>query len=130
MWLPSQAQVNAASRHVASAIGGAIIVFGLSTKIDVNTVNAIVTATGTLVNDAVVLIGLVSPLAALPGSQWSRVLSFTSGVTTRQASLFQSELDSVARAMSSLQRQPRDTRALRGSVGERRVRRGRRRCAP
>lgn len=64
MWLPSQAQVNASSRHAASFAAGAIMVFGLSTKIDPGTVTSIITATGTLVNDAVILIGLVSPLLA------------------------------------------------------------------
>jgi hypothetical protein len=64
MWLPSQAQVNAACRHIASAVGGAILVFGLSGKIDVNAVNQIITAAGTVVNDVVILIGLVSPMIA------------------------------------------------------------------
>lgn len=70
MWLPSQSQVNAASRNIASAVGGAVLMFGLSTKIDINTVNQIITATGTVVNDLVVLIGLISPiLAALYASR-------------------------------------------------------------
>jgi hypothetical protein len=64
MWLPSQAQVNAASRNIASAVGGAVLMFGLSTKIDINTINQIISATGTLVNDAVVLIGVVGPFVA------------------------------------------------------------------
>lgn len=64
MWLPTQAQVNAATRNVASAVGGAILMFGLSTKIDPGTVNSIITATGTVINDLVVLIGLVGPVVA------------------------------------------------------------------
>jgi hypothetical protein len=64
MWLPTQAQVNAAARHAASFAGGAILVFGLSAKIDVNTINQIIAAAGTVVNDGVVLIGLVTPLLA------------------------------------------------------------------
>lgn len=64
MWLPTQAQVNAASRHAASFAGGAIMVFGLSTKIDVNTVNQVIAATGTAVNDIILLVGLASPLLA------------------------------------------------------------------
>lgn len=62
MNLPTPAQVNAAARHAASFAGGAILMFGLSTKINVDTVNQIIAATGTLVNDAVVLIGLLSPI--------------------------------------------------------------------
>lgn len=64
MWLPTQAQVNAFSRNVASGIGGAVLMFGLSSKIDINTVNAVITAASTVVNDAVVLIGVVGPLIA------------------------------------------------------------------
>lgn len=64
MWLPTQGQVNAATRNIASAVGGAILMFGLSSKINVNAVGQVIAATGTIVNDAVVLIGLVSPLVA------------------------------------------------------------------
>lgn len=64
MWLPTQAQVNAFSRNVASGIGGAVLMFGLSTKIDINTVNSVITAASTVVNDVVVLVGLVSPFIA------------------------------------------------------------------
>lgn len=64
MWLPTQGQVNAFTRNVASGIGGAVLMFGLSTKIDVATVNSIITATGTLVNDLVVLVGIASPFVA------------------------------------------------------------------
>jgi len=64
MWLPSQAQVNAFTRNLASGIGGAVLMFGLSNKIDVNTLNALITGAGTLVNDAVVLIGIASPFIA------------------------------------------------------------------
>lgn len=64
MWLPSQAQVNAFTRNVASGIGGAVLMFGLSTKVDIATVNSIISATGTVVNDIVVLIGVASPFIA------------------------------------------------------------------
>jgi len=60
--LPTQDQVNAAVRHVASFAGGMIVMFGLGTKINPDTLTAIINATGTLVNDAVTLIGLVSPI--------------------------------------------------------------------
>jgi hypothetical protein len=38
--------------------------FGLSTKIDINTVNQVIGAAGTVVNDLVVLIGIASPMVA------------------------------------------------------------------
>lgn len=61
MNLPTQAQINAATRHAASFAAGAIAMFGLSTKLDPNTVQQIINATGTLVNDAILLAGLISP---------------------------------------------------------------------
>lgn len=64
MNLPTQAQVNAATRHAASFAAGAIAMFGISTKIDPQTVVAIINSLGTLTNDAVTLIGLVTPLIA------------------------------------------------------------------
>src|SRR5882762_10959777 len=64
MQLPTQAEVNAASRHVASFAGGAILAFGLSTKIDPDTVKSIITATGNMVNDIILLVGLVAPVVA------------------------------------------------------------------
>lgn len=64
MDLPSAAQVNAAARHVASFAGGAVVMFGLSSKINPDSLNAIINATGTLINDAIVLFGLISPLLA------------------------------------------------------------------
>jgi hypothetical protein len=62
--LPTQAEVNAATRHLASFAGGAILAFGLATKIDPQTVQSIITATGTLVNDAIALAGIVMPVVA------------------------------------------------------------------
>ncbi len=64
MWLPTQGQVNAATRHIASAISGGILVFGLSTKINPDTVNKIISAMGPIINDVVTLIGLVGPIIA------------------------------------------------------------------
>ena len=64
MNLPTQAQVEAAARHLASAAGGAILLFGLSTKFDPTAVGAVINASGTLVNDVIMLIGLVTPIIA------------------------------------------------------------------
>ena len=64
MKLPSQDQVNAATRHLASFAGGAILMFGLGAKITPDTLTAIINATGNLVNDVITLVGIVAPLAA------------------------------------------------------------------
>jgi hypothetical protein len=61
MNLPTQLQVNAATRHAASFAAGAIAMFGLSTKIDPQTAVAIINSGGALVNDGVLFIGLVTP---------------------------------------------------------------------
>jgi len=60
--LPTQAQVNAYTRHAASFAAGMIAMFGLSTKVDPQTVVAIINSLGTLTNDAVTFIGLATPL--------------------------------------------------------------------
>lgn len=64
MWLPTQSQVNAATRNIASAAAGAVLMFGLSTKISPDTVTAIVTAVGTLVGSIVTFLGVVGPIVA------------------------------------------------------------------
>lgn len=61
---PSQAQVNAIARHVASAAAGAVILFGLSTKIDPVAITNIINATGTLANDVILLVGLITPIVS------------------------------------------------------------------
>ena len=62
MKLPTSSEVNAATRHIATFAAGAIAMFGLSTKLDPNTVQAIITATGNLANDAILLAGLIGPM--------------------------------------------------------------------
>jgi hypothetical protein len=64
MNLPTQAQVKAATRHIASAAGGIILMFGLSSKIDPDTLAKIIAQTGTIINDVIILIGLAGPVIA------------------------------------------------------------------
>lgn len=64
MNLPTTNQVTAATRHVASFAAGAIAMFGLSTKINPDQVQVLITNVGTLVSDLVVVIGLVTPMIA------------------------------------------------------------------
>ena len=80
MALPNQDQVNAVARNIASAIGGAVLIFGLSSKISPETITALANTLGDLINDLVTLIGLVSPLvmaylAYKKSSQTSQVQS-------------------------------------------------------
>lgn len=64
MWLPTQAQVNAATRNIASAAAGAVLMFGLSTKINPDTVNTVVTAVGSFVGSVVTFLGVIGPIVA------------------------------------------------------------------
>jgi hypothetical protein len=64
MWLPTQAQVNAFTRHLASGTAGAVLILGLGSKIDTAALTQAIAAAGTVVNDVVVVIGLAAPLIA------------------------------------------------------------------
>ena len=62
MNLPNPNQVNAITRHAGSFAAGAIAMFGLQSKLDPATITAIINSLGTLTNDVIVFIGLVTPL--------------------------------------------------------------------
>jgi hypothetical protein len=62
--LPTSNQVNAATRHAASFAAGAVAMFGLSSKIDPQTLVAIINSAGTLINDGITLVGLATPIVA------------------------------------------------------------------
>lgn len=64
MELPTQAEINAATRHLASGAGGFILAFGLSSKISPDTVQAIINAAGDLVGNLVTIAGLITPVIA------------------------------------------------------------------
>lgn len=70
MWLPTKAQVDAASRHVITAAGVAITIFGLQAKgVDIAQVTEIIQALGSTVNNLVVVAGTMAGLyAALKAS--------------------------------------------------------------
>ncbi len=64
MNLPTNAQVLAATRNAASFAAGAVVMFGLGSKIDPQTVTTLVNALGTLFSDAITVIGLATPIIA------------------------------------------------------------------
>jgi hypothetical protein len=65
MPLPTQAQVNTAGRYAGTVIGTAFAIFGLEAKgISLDQVRAAIGALGTVVNDGVVLVGILAPLYA------------------------------------------------------------------
>lgn len=64
MLLPTQAQVSAATRNIAAAAGGAVLMLGLSTKVDPATVTALINAMGAIAGSIVTIIGLVGPVVA------------------------------------------------------------------
>ncbi len=81
MNLPTQSQVISVTRHAASFAAGAVAMFGLSSKISPEQITAIINSAGTLVNDGIIFIGLVTPLvtayfaghSASPASQKASV---------------------------------------------------------
>jgi len=65
MWLPTKAQVDAASRHAISIAGTAIVIFGLQAKgISVEQVTAAIQSLGATVNSLVLVIAALAPLYA------------------------------------------------------------------
>jgi hypothetical protein len=64
MNLPSQDEVLAATRHIASFAGGAVLMLGLGTRISPDTLTAIVNATGAVIGDTITLVGLITPIVA------------------------------------------------------------------
>ena len=62
MQLPTTAQIASATRHVASFAGGAVAMFGLSKAIDPVKLAEAINALGTLGQDLVTFIGLLTPL--------------------------------------------------------------------
>lgn len=65
MWLPTKAQVDAATRHAVSIAGTAIVIFGLQAKgVNVDQVKAGIEALGNTVNTIVVLLAALAPIYA------------------------------------------------------------------
>jgi hypothetical protein len=65
MWLPTKGQVDAASRHVITAAGVAVTIFGLQAKgVDIAQVTAAIQALGSTVNDVIVVAGTIAGLYA------------------------------------------------------------------
>lgn len=62
MPLPTTSQIASATRHVASFAGGAVAMFGLSKAIDPAKLQAAIEALGTLGQDLVTVIGLLTPI--------------------------------------------------------------------
>lgn len=65
MWLPTRAQIDAASRHAITAAGVAVTIFGLQAKgMDIAQISAVIQALGSTVNDLVVVAGGLAGLYA------------------------------------------------------------------
>ncbi len=65
MWLPTKAQIDAASRHLITAAGTIVALLGLQAKgVDIAQVTAAIQALGASVNDLVVLIGAAATIYA------------------------------------------------------------------
>ena len=83
MKLPTSDQVMSVTRHVATFLGGAVVMFGLSTKVSPEQVAAIINSMGTLVNDFVLLCGALTPVvAAIYAAKSASITSQLKAVTT------------------------------------------------
>lgn len=61
MWLPTKAQIDAASRHAITAAGVAVTIFGLQAKgVDMNNVKALIESFGNTANTVVQLLGAIA----------------------------------------------------------------------
>src|ERR1700674_464231 len=83
MKLPTSDQVMSVTRHVATFLGGAVVMFGVSTKVSPEQVAAIINSMGTLVNDFVLLCGALTPVvAAIYAAKSASITSQLKAVTT------------------------------------------------
>lgn len=110
MWLPTKAQVDAASRHAISIAGTAIVIFGLQAKgISVEQVTAAIQSLGATVNSLVLVIAALAPLyatlkashSASPTSQISSTAAIASDPKLPQAADAQAALVKATAAIAS-----------------------------
>lgn len=84
MWLPTKAQVDAATRHAISIAGTAIVIFGLQAKgVSVEQVTAAINALGSGINSIVLVLAALAPIYA--GLRASQSASPTNQVAQVQA---------------------------------------------
>ena len=88
MWLPTKAQIDAASRHAITAAGVAVTIFGLQAKgVSMDDVKALITSLGDTVATLVQLIGAIGVMygafkaahSASPTSQIAQVQAIAVG---------------------------------------------------
>lgn len=63
MNLPNQNQINAGTRHLISAIGGAALMFGVS-SVSIDKINILVNSLSGIMSNLVILVGLLTPIIA------------------------------------------------------------------
>lgn len=88
LWLPTKAQVNAASRHAITAVGVAVTIFGLQAKgVSMDQVTAVINSLGDTVNTLVQVVAAVGVLyggikaanSASPVNQIAQVREIATG---------------------------------------------------
>jgi predicted lipid-binding transport protein (Tim44 family) len=100
MNLPTSAQVNAVTRHVGTFAAGAITMFGLSSKLDPATIQALIAALGNATNDIILIVGIVTPLvttylsgrSASPAAQGASLAATATGPASPAAQQAQAAL--------------------------------------
>lgn len=109
MWLPTKAQVDAASRHAMTAAGVAVAIFGLQAKgISVEQVQGAIRALGDTVNTILILLGAAGGLyaslkagsSASPTSQIAKVAEIAQDPALPQAEDAQAALVQATSAIA------------------------------
>lgn len=94
MWLPTKAQVDAASRHIITAVGVAVTIFGLQAKgVNMDQVKVVIESMGATVNTIIQLLaaagvvygGIQASRSASPTSQIASVREIATGPASAQA---------------------------------------------
>jgi hypothetical protein len=110
MWLPTKAQVDAASRHAITIAGTAIAIFGLQAKgVSVEQVTAAIQSMGSAINSLVLVAGALAPLYALlkaghsasPDSQIASTAAIASDPSQPQSATAQTALVKATAAIAS-----------------------------
>lgn len=109
MWMPTKPQIDAASRHVITAVGVAVTIFGLQAKgVDMNQVKVVIESMGATVNTIIQLVaaagvlygGIKAANSASPVNQIASVQQIATGAAGPVASDAQKALIEATSAVA------------------------------
>lgn len=110
MWLPTKAQVDAASRHAITAAGVAVTIFGLQAKgVSMEQVTSLINSLGSTINTLVQLLGAAAVVyggikaanSASPSNQIANTAAIAADPTQPQSVQAQAALVNATAAIAS-----------------------------